>query len=200
MRHITGLAKMGPCVDFVMEFLGGRDETDKMTIFVHHRDVAFGLHTMLVPLLAEMGYEEPHVLLGDVSSDMRQEMIEDFRDDPKQRVFICSTLAGGEGLNLQFCADAVILERQWNPANEEQAECRFVRIGQLANKVEVTYIVAVGTIDEYFAKLVEEKRQIMQQTLGSESTQWQETSIVKDLMQILADQGRKKMWDHRGRR
>lgn len=35
----------------------------------------------------------------------------------------------GKGLNLQSCSDCVVLERQWKPANEKQAEARFIRIG-----------------------------------------------------------------------
>ena len=48
---------------------------------------------------------------------------------------VASTLAAGEGLNLQTCSDCVIHERQWNPANEEQVEGRFIRIGQIAETV-----------------------------------------------------------------
>ena len=194
MRHLTGLAKIEAAADFCMEFLGSREKGDKLVIFNHHKDVGGGLGMLLQPMLEEIGCHPPLHFTGDLDSTTRAEIVQAFKDDPKNRIMICSTLAGGEGLNLQFCHDCVILERQWNPANEEQAEARFIRIGQASSKVSATYIVAVGTIDEFFAELVEKKREIMLQTLSGKEVSWVEQDIIKELGEILYKQGRSGRW------
>jgi len=119
-------------------------------------------------------------------------MVTNFRENDRSRIMIASTLAAGEGLNLQFCADAVMLERQWNPANEEQAEGRFHRFGQL-HPVTVTYMIASETIDEYFTELVEQKRAIVGSTLDNKDIQWDQNSLMTELAQILVTKG-KKSW------
>ena len=109
-----------------------------------------------------------------------------------QRILIASSLASGEGLNLQKCSDCIMIERQWNPANEEQAEGRFARIDQKSNKITATYFVAVGTVDEFFSEIVERKREIVTKTLGGEAVKWDQSSLIKELSEILASQGGKR--------
>jgi SNF2 family DNA or RNA helicase len=78
---------------------------------------------------------------------------------------IINELAGGVGLNLQCCANALVLERQWNAADEEQFESRFHRDGQ-TYPVQATYMMATGTIDEWFDEMVEEKQKIFGATVS----------------------------------
>lgn len=185
MRHLAGLAKITACIEYVEEFL---EQTDrKLTIFVHHKDV----HDILSMKLKK--FTKVLDLRAELSPTERHEVIRKFREDNEARIMIASTLASGEGLNLQFCSDCIMLERQWNPANEEQAEARFPRPGSLASVVSALYIVAVGTIDEYLAELVEKKRQIVKEGLdGASDTKWDESNIIKDLAEILASKGKKK--------
>jgi SNF2 family DNA or RNA helicase len=69
---------------------------------------------------------------------------------------IASTLACGEGVDLQTCSDCILHERQWNPQNEDQAAPgRFRRIGQTAKVINITCPEAEGTIDEDLDVIVE---------------------------------------------
>jgi len=47
-------------------------------------------------------------------------------------VFVVQIVAGGAGLNLQFCSRILFLSQHWNPAVVHQAVGRAVRIGQRA--------------------------------------------------------------------
>lgn len=194
MRHITGRSKVTPTVEFTADFL---EQTDrKLTIFVHHKDVG----EMLVKRISEIAYEQDGIikspkvlsLTADLSSEDRAAIVYDFWNDPGARVLVASTLAAGEGLNLQNCSDCIILERQWNPANEEQAEGRFIRIGQLSDKVTANYMVALGTVDEFFSELVERKREIVKKTLSGDAVAWDQSSLVKELAENLLARGKKK--------
>lgn len=186
MRHLTGLSKVNPCIDHVMEFMGSTKR--KLVIFVHHKDVGEILKIRLTSLFKELELPEPLMLTSDLSPDARAAVVDKFMVG-ESRLMIASTLASGEGLNLQNCSDCIMLERQWNPANEEQAEGRFIRIGQLADKVTATYFVAVGTVDEFFSEIVERKREIITSTLGGEAIKWDQSGLMKELCELLSING-----------
>lgn len=188
LRQICGISKVTECVDFVTDHLLSTDR--KIVIFVHHHAVANLLEGNLNSWLVAGNYEPCLNLTSSLNGDDRSRMVKDFESSGR-RVMIASTLAAGEGLNLQFCSDAIMLERQWNPANEEQAEGRFHRFGQV-NPVNVTYMLASETIDEYFTDLVEQKRAIVASTLDGQTIQWDQSSLVKELVSILVGKGAKK--------
>lgn len=188
LRHITGISKVAECIDFTTEFLLSTDR--KIVIFTHHQDVMAMLESQLNSWCSEGGFGKVAVLHSGLDGNARSQLVAEFKEDSSRRILIASTLAAGEGLNLQFCSDAVILERQWNPANEEQVEGRFHRFGQV-NPVSVTYMLASGTIDEYFTELVEIKRSIVASTLDKRQIQWEQQSLMKELAEILVTRGRK---------
>jgi SNF2 family DNA or RNA helicase len=190
MRHITGLSKVTAVAEYIREFLEGTDR--KITVFTHHIDVMELLAAECFDFLKEMGLHQPLLMKGTLSADDRYKTALKFREEDKSRVMIASTLAAGEGLNLQFCSDAVMMERQWNPANEEQAESRFHRYGQ-KNAVVVEYAIVSETIDEYFTELVEQKRAIVAGALDNKEVQWDESSLMSELAMILVTKG-KKAW------
>ena len=190
LRHITGISKVAECIDFTTEFLLSTDR--KIVIFTHHQDVMMMLQTQLDTWCSEGDFAKTLVLHSGLDGNARTRLVEEFKSNNTRRIMIASTLAAGEGLNLQFCSDAIILERQWNPANEEQVEGRFHRFGQL-NNVSITYMLASGTIDEYFTELVEIKRSIVAATLDKKTIEWNQQSLMKELAEILVTRG-KKAW------
>jgi SNF2 family DNA or RNA helicase len=192
MRHITGLSKVPAVAEQIREFLESQPIDKKLTVFTHHQDVMDLLAAECHEFLQEMGLTKPLLMKGTLSADDRYKLALRFREDEKARVMIASTLAAGEGLNLQFCSDAIMMERQWNPANEEQAEARFHRYGQ-KNAVVVNYSIVSETIDEYFTELVEQKRAIVAGALDNKEVQWDQNSLMSDLAMILVTKG-KKAW------
>ena len=108
---------------------------------------------------------------------------------------IGSTLAMGEGVDRlqEVCNDCIIAERQWNPANEEQAESRLIRIGQKKYFVNATYPIATDTIDEYFTDIIELKRRSMKETLDGKEASWEEGSLMIALYEAILLKGRNKI-------
>jgi len=190
LRQITGISKVTQCLEFVTEFLESNDR--KIVIFTHHQNVMLMIEQSLNNYLTEHGLHPILSMNSSLNGEKRAALAAKFKDDPNCRVMVASTLAAGEGLNLQFCSDAVMLERQWNPANEEQAEGRFHRFGQ-TNPVDVTYMIASGTIDDHFTTLVEQKRAIIASTLDNKEFNWDQNSLMKDLAASLIAGG-KKAW------
>lgn len=189
MRHCTGKAKVDVTVDYVKDFLS--DTEKKLTIFVHHKDVGEKIRIALESICKENDCGVPLSLTSDLDSEERHRIVTQFKDDKDSRVLIASTLASGEGLNLQFCSDCIMVERQWNPANEEQAEGRFSRIGSIAESISAVYMTAIGTIDEFFMKLVENKRRLIKEAMSGQKSNWDESEILSELSSMIVSHGRK---------
>lgn len=70
-------------------------------------------------------------------------------------VLLVQIKAGSDGLNLQQYGEVYFVSPHWNPSVEKQAIARIYRIGQLASKVNVYYLVSTFdiknsiTLDEY---------------------------------------------------
>jgi SNF2 family DNA or RNA helicase len=190
MRRITGMAKIGPCVEHVTDFLLSTDR--KIVVFGHHKETLDSLKEVLDTWAKQGGWNECLHLKASLDADQRTDVVTKFREDPNSRILIASTLASGEGLNLQFCSDAVMLERQWNPANEEQAETRFTRFGSTAEHVNVTYMISVGTIDEWLTELVEKKRSLISNVIDRDENNWEESSLMKELASAIYAGGGKR--------
>jgi SNF2 family DNA or RNA helicase len=188
LRHIVGLAKIPATIEFCEEFV---EETDrKLVVFVHHKDVG---QIIFSELTTRFGQDIPvRKLSAELSSEERFQVQEDFNSSPRM-ILVASTLASGEGLNLQTCSDCIMHERQWNPMNEEQAEGRFVRIGQTAEAVNGTYVEAEGTIDEDLDIIVERKRRAFHAVMNKgEMPRWNESEIVKEVASKIAERFNKK--------
>ena len=190
LRHITGLAKINPLLEYVDEMIEDHaDEPWKLAIFHHHIDVGDILEGHIKS--RNIGYTR---IVSSYSATERYERLDKFRNDENCHIMTFPSLAASEGFDLDFCSNGVILEREWNPANEEQVEGRFIRatremlekakMGDL--KVNILYPVAVDTIDEFFAELVERKRQFVRESLSGKisDTPWNESQIMLDLAEI----------------
>jgi SNF2 family DNA or RNA helicase len=91
---------------------------------------------------------------GRIPGKQRDQIIEQFRDDPSHHVLLMSYGAGSVGINLQFCQYVFLFDRWWNPAVEDQAINRAHRIGS-AEPVVVTRMLAVETIEQRINQVLE---------------------------------------------
>ena len=67
---------------------------------------------------------------GSDSVTARQNLCDKFSQDPKIFVFLLSSKVAGLGLNLVEADRAIVLDPDWNPANDNQCIDRLYRIGQ----------------------------------------------------------------------
>ncbi|KAH9860976.1 hypothetical protein IAQ61_010712 [Plenodomus lingam] len=84
---------------------------------------------------------------GSMKYEERSKAVADFNADANQFVFLISTKAGGVGLNITSANKVVIMDPNWNPAHDLQAQDRAYRIGQTRD-VEVFRLVSSGTVEE----------------------------------------------------
>ncbi|MEW5868857.1 MAG: DEAD/DEAH box helicase [Chloroflexota bacterium] len=134
-----------------------------------HKAVVFsqwsGMLELTEPIIKRVGLGYVK-LTGDVPSNKRGALIEQFFDDPNCRVFL-STDAGGVGLNLQAASLVVNLDLPWNPAVLEQRIARAHRHGQ-PYSVQVVNLIAKDTIEERMLDTLAAKRNVFAGVFGGE--------------------------------
>jgi SNF2 family DNA or RNA helicase len=201
MRHTVGRNKAPFIAEQVEDFILDTPQDRKIVVFIHHQDVMMMIQAILNKAFdalrsAGAALDNPLTFTSDLNSEKRNDIIEEFRTNPRARVLLGSALAMAEGLNLQFCYDCIVAERMWNPKKEEQMERRFIRPSQDDGKkescVNANYPTVIGTIDEYFTEIVEVKRANVDQTLDGEGGDFSEAGLMKELASVLAQKGGKK--------
>ncbi|PIA12582.1 hypothetical protein COEREDRAFT_100025 [Coemansia reversa NRRL 1564] len=97
---------------------------------------------------------------GSTSDDDRREYMGVFNaPDSPFKVFLLSTRAGGQGLNLQTADTVIIFDSDWNPSADAQAMDRAHRIGQ-KNEVRILRLIMRGTVEENILARAEFKRDL----------------------------------------
>ena len=66
---------------------------------------------------------------GDVKIPLRDSICNKFNSDPEKFVFLLTSQVSGVGLNLCGADRAIVLDPDWNPANDNQSIDRCYRIG-----------------------------------------------------------------------
>ena len=199
MRHICGVAKIPATLSYLEDFVEEAD--DKIVVFVHHKDVGQLMFRALTNTdekenpdwheLAKAVKEENIKVLAYTSEHTGTEkgtIIQDTFNNTKRVIMIASTLACGEGLDLQTCCKAILHERQWNPQNEDQAAPgRFKRIGQASKQITVVNPEGEGTTDEYLDAMVDRKRRYFHAVHNSsEIVTWNQDEQMRELANTIA--------------
>ena len=115
---------------------------NKILVFSHSVRLLKMLQTLFLGVSYNVSY-----LDGSMSYDDRFAVVREFNTDPTQFVFLISTKAGGVGLNITSANKVVVVDPNWNPSYDLQAQDRAYRIGQTRD-VEVFRLVSQGTIEE----------------------------------------------------
>jgi ATP-dependent DNA helicase len=96
---------------------------------------------------------------GSVSQDSRRQQIQDFNKDSEYKLFLLSTRAGGQGINLASADTVILFDSDWNPQQDLQAIDRAHRIGQ-TRPVVVYRFATKGTVEESLLMSADAKRRL----------------------------------------
>jgi SNF2 family DNA or RNA helicase len=125
-------------------------------------------------------------LHGGTPRHVRDRLVSRFQNDRRgPPIFILSLKAGGTGLNLTRASHVFHYDRWWNPAVEDQATDRAFRIGQTRN-VQVHKLICSGTLEERIDDMIESKKQLAQQIVGTGESWLTELSTdeLKNLFEL----------------
>jgi len=148
-KHELARAKIGPACEHIDAVLEAGEKL-----------VAFTNYNAVVDSLMERYGDMAVRLTGEDSQQERDRAVQRFRNEDAVRVFVGNLRAAGFGLNLEVASQVLFVDLDWVPAMHWQAEDRCLRIGQ-KRTVNVVYLVADGTIDDYIQEVLEGKTQIV---------------------------------------
>jgi ATP-dependent DNA helicase len=96
---------------------------------------------------------------GGVAQDDRRRQIKEFNEDPEFKLFLLSTRAGGQGINLASADTVILFDSDFNPQQDLQAQDRAHRIGQ-KNPVIIYRLATKGTVEESLLQSADAKRRL----------------------------------------
>ncbi|TQN69280.1 Lymphoid-specific helicase [Colletotrichum shisoi] len=119
---------------------------------------------------------------GSVSQESRRDQIKEFNQNPDFKIFLLSTRAGGQGINLASADTVILFDSDWNPQQDLQAQDRCHRIGQ-TRPVIVYRLATKGTVEEELLLSADAKRRLEKLVIkkGSFKTMGQKVDLQEDL-------------------
>lgn len=156
LKQMTAQGKIKAAIDWTKNFL---DSGEKLVFFATHKKV-------IDKFMKEFG-DCAVKIDGSVSQDARHDAVTRFQNDSKVKLFIGNIKAAGVGLTLTAASNVAFLELDWTPSAHDQAEDRCHRIGQ-ENTVNVWYLLAENTIDDYIFDMISNKREIINNIMDND--------------------------------
>ena len=132
------------------------ENNEKALVFTQYKQMG----DILENIIQDEYNEKPLFFHGSLNIKQREEILEQFNNDPNKKVLILSLKAGGLGLNLTSATNVIHYDLWWNPAVEDQATDRTYRIGQDKN-VMVHRFITLSTFEEKIDAIIKNKRELV---------------------------------------
>lgn len=160
--------KMDPVKQYLLTMI---ERNVKFIVFCHHTEMMDAL---------EEFFGENNVCMikidGSTPGPSRGLLVKEYQEKDEVRVALLSITACSSGLTLTAGRAVVFAELYWNPGTLLQAEDRVHRIGQ-KKSVDIIYLVARGTVDEYVWPKLLSKLNVLE-SLGLGSNQLRDVDVI----------------------
>lgn len=142
--------------------------------------VIFSYFLEVIDIIKELlGDDAVLPITGEVKSEDRLKIIDEFTNNTKKHYLISQVSAGGVGLNIQAASVVILTEPQLKPSTEVQAIARSYRMGQVRD-VLVYRLLTENSIDSSLMELLNHK-QILFDAYAKESYLADNSLEAKDL-------------------
>ena len=178
LRQIAARGKISAAVEFIQDII---DSGEKLIVFAFLKEVVQEIKKV---------FPNAVTIVGDNTSQERQDAVDRFQNDPKCNLIICNYKSAGVGLTLTASSRVAFVEFPWTFADCEQAEDRAHRIGQ-KNSVNCYYFLGKNTIDEDIWNLIQTKKDIANDVTGTDD-QVPEKTVDAMILKMSAKSGIKK--------
>lgn len=175
LRQIAAKGKIPAAIEFIQDIM---DSGEKLIVFAFLKEVVQEIKNV---------FPSAVTIVGDNTSQERQEAVDRFQNDPKCNLIICNYKSAGVGLTLTASSRVAFIEFPWTFADCEQAEDRAHRIGQ-KDSVNCYYFLGRGTIDEDVWELIQAKKDIANDVTGTDD-QVPEKTVDAMMLKMSAKSG-----------
>lgn len=169
LKQLTIKGKMQQAISWIKEFL---ESGDKLVVFATHVET-------VKTLMKEFGKAAVKID-GSVSSNKRQQVVEQFQTNDDVRLFVGNIQAAGIAITLTAASSVAFVEIGWGPGEHDQAEDRIHRIGQEADSVNIYYLLARNSIEGRIVSLIDRKRGVLANLLDGQDAPAE--SMLADLL------------------
>ena len=156
------------------------EKRERVLVFTQFREII----DQLAAFLRKIFHADGYVLHGGTPVASRGQIVEAFQGEAYVPFIVLSVKAGGTGLNLTKANHVIHFDRWWNPAVENQATDRAFRIGQKKN-VMVHKLVCQKTVEERIDRIIESKKELAANVIGSGGESWITELGNDELMSLL---------------
>jgi non-specific serine/threonine protein kinase len=156
------------------------EKRERVLVFTQFKELTDALDDYL----AEIFHCRGGVIHGGVPVKERNQIVERFQAEEYMPYLVLSVRAGGTGLNLTKANHVIHFDRWWNPSVENQATDRAFRIGQDKN-VMVHKFVSRGSVEEKIDALIESKKDLAENVIGTGGENWITELSNEELLSIL---------------
>ena len=172
IRQWLAMAKTEFVEKYVNELI--KEHEEKVIIFGNYKE----------PLrkLADSFNTDSHD--GDMKTEQRQKLIDDFMNQNEKKVLVMTVKTGGVGLNLTQANHVVFGDYSYSPADMDQAESRAHRLGQ-KNRVVIHYITAENTVDEDSIEILTKKSNVVNGIIDGTPYPYDEIGVQKTVLEKL---------------
>jgi SWI/SNF-related matrix-associated actin-dependent regulator of chromatin subfamily A-like protein 1 len=175
LRDLAAKGKLAAALEWIADTI----ELNKLVVFAVHRQTIDAVCARFKGAAVKID--------GGVSEKDRALAIERFQTDPDCRLFVGQIQAAGTAITLTAASHVAFLSLPWTPGETAQAADRVHRLGQ-TQQVTVYYLLAHQTIDEHMARLIDNKRKVLDAVLdGAASTT---PSILRELLRLYEERGK----------
>ncbi|KEP59830.1 UNVERIFIED_CONTAM: SWI2/SNF2-containing protein [Hammondia hammondi] len=174
---IMDSAKIRKMIELVSEI---KKKGEKALIFSQYTTYLDVVEESLTTFCGDIGKCR---LDGSTAVEDRQTLVDDFSTNPDLTLFLLSTKAGGQGLNLTAARTVILMDQDWNPQNDRQAEDRVHRLGQTQD-VTIYRLCCRGTVEESILKCCQAKLDL-DVAFGGNSEVLQ-AAILQDSLSVLS--------------
>jgi SNF2 family DNA or RNA helicase len=161
-----------------------------------HRVLIFSQMTRMLDIMQDyLGYRGYSYdrLDGSIRGEERFLAVQNFTDDTDVFVFLLSTRAGGQGLNLVGADTILFIDSDFNPQNDLQAAARAHRIGQ-TKPVKIIRLVTRDTAEEIILRRAQAKLSLTEKvieggqfSLGASNSVAESTSQLSEILKFGLD-------------
>ncbi len=130
--------------------------------------IVFAIHKFVIDRLMEEFKSVAVKVDGSVTGKNRQLAVDKFQNETQTQLFIGQIEAAGVGITLTAAHLLAFIEYPWTPGALSQASDRPHRIGQ-DKPVNIYYLLAEDTIEEKIAKLLDDKKKVMDAVLDGKA-------------------------------
>lgn len=121
---------------------------------------------------------------GKENEKVRDQSVDRFMNNPDTKVMLMTTAAGGVGLTLTAAADAIFLDKMWNPEDNNQAEDRIHRLGQASRHVTIHELLSENTLDTWVEQILKSKTSVDAAVMDIVNKYHDSLAIAKQLSMV----------------